>query len=43
MLQRRIGSVELILSTLSQFACSSIQRRKSDGKLSRKTATYGRR
>jgi uncharacterized protein len=30
-------------SPLSQFLYSSIQRKKSDGKLSRKTATYGRR
>jgi len=40
-LQRRIGSIEP--SPLRQFPCSSIQRRKSDGNLRCKTASYGRR
>jgi len=42
-LQWRIASGGAVASTLSQFPWSSIQRRKSDGKLRRKTAAYGRR
>jgi len=43
-LSRSIGEpeAERRCATVSLFPCSSIQRRKSDGKFSRKTATYGR-
>jgi hypothetical protein len=40
---RSTGSGRPMPAPMSLFPCSSIQRRKSDGKFSRKTASYGRR